>query len=1217
MTNSNMVTAAVAEKINQSLAPASQAAAGPEVDAAAITGFFDGIEGMDVVGWCFDQTAPARILKVDVLCDGVPVARTLADKYREDLAKAGIGDGSHHFRVRLPKRLADGAAHSITVVESGSKKLLNGGEKVLQAAAAEENPQSKDPKQAAALLAQAEEKKTEKKWPQAETLVKKAIALDPANAKAYFLLGHVVEKIGRLWEAADAYRKAIYLDPRHASWHYAYGQIQEKRKELGSAAEAYRHAIALRGDISERYYRLGHVLEQLDERDEAETAYEYAVELDDTGNGRRYGIGAYHAARGLWAEAARAYEKILPTSQHKAELLYRIGTARDQLYDWPAAIAAYREALSLDATNPVWHYQLGTTLERAEDWQGAAQAYEAAVMRHEDGNPEWRYRLGYVLNRAGMDVDACVAFRQTLPIGRTPGLNDAKYAEDKGFQLVAKYTEYFETLALTDRTVMYESFHGSSLSCNPYAIFMALLASPEHAGWTHIWVVNDKSRIPEWLKSRQDVIFVARGCDLYLRYLTTTRYLVNKVTFPEYFMRKPEQMYLNTWHGTPWKTLGKDNLGQFFEHKNSTRNFLHTTHLISPNPHTTEVLVDRYDIRGVYQGVMVETGYPRIDLTLNITEARKDELRKLVGVSKKDKVILYAPTWRGTNTGVKFDLDRLVGDLKHMNDAGGVVLFRGHHMVEKLLKDTKIDANVVPSDIDTNELLGIVDVLVTDYSSIFFDFIPTQKPIIHYVYDYEQYAAERGLYLPLEDMPGQICKDIIGVKLAVRKSLTAGWAPSPRYLAAQERFCPADDGHATARVLDMLFKDSYDVNVAAGDGALPVLFYTGAFIPNGITTSFLNLCQNIDRKRYRPVVILDPKNMASNPERIEQFGKVKESIQSLGRCGRMNITAEERRLIDEFIFSYDLPNEEAWNICARAYEREFIRMFGYTKFESLVNFEGYSQFWAAVIAFAPQASANSRSIYLHNDMHGEWRVRFAYLESVLRIYDRHDSLISVTESINQENAENLGEAFSIDNAKFKYCDNTLVPQNIRALALESLPENRPAWLGDQECKVFASMGRLSTEKDHRKLVDAFSEINQMYPETRLMIIGDGPLRYELETQIAELGLTDVVALAGQHVNPFPLLKLADCFVLSSNHEGQGMVLLEALTLGVPAMSTDIPGPQSVLRDGKGLLVENSVAGLVDGMNRFLVGEVKFNGFDAEEYQRRSIEMFYRNVCKMH
>lgn len=84
--------------------------------------------------------------------------------------------------------------------------------------------------------------------------------------------------------------------------------------------------------------------------------------------------------------------------------------------------------------------------------------------------------------------------------------------------------------------------------------------------------------------------------------LASCEFLINNVSFPEYFIRKKGQRYLNTWHGTPIKFLGKDIKDEFLAHKNVARNFLHTTHLLSPNTHTTNILLDRYDISNIFSG---------------------------------------------------------------------------------------------------------------------------------------------------------------------------------------------------------------------------------------------------------------------------------------------------------------------------------------------------------------------------------------------------------------------------------------------------------------------------------------------------------------------------------------------------------------------------------------------------------------------------------------
>ena len=105
-------------------------------------------------------------------------------------------------------------------------------------------------------------------------------------------------------------------------------------------------------------------------------------------------------------------------------------------------------------------------------------------------------------------------------------------------------------------------------------------------------------------------------------------------------------------------------------------------------------------------------------------------------------------------------------------------------------------------------------------------------------------------------------------------------------------------------------------------------------------------------------------------------------------------------------------------------------------------------------------------------------------------------------------------------------------------------------------------------------------------------------------------------MLGQVSNPYKYLKEADCFILSSNHEGQPMVLLEALALHMPIIATDITGNRSVLHNTNGLLVDNSIEGLSIGIEQFINGEVQANHqFNINEYNKCALSMFYHKVCE--
>jgi len=238
---------------------------------------------------------------------------------------------------------------------------------------------------------------------------------------------------------------------------------------------------------------------------------------------------------------------------------------------------------------------------------------------------------------------------------------------------------------------------------------------------------------------------------MYLRYLCKAKYLINNSGFPPYFIRKDGQQYLATWHGTPLKTLGKDQKYKFMDYKRTQRDFFQATHIISPNEYTSNILLNSYDLSNIYAGKVAQTGYPRIDKTLNKSEEEKQKIRDILGLDSSKKVLLYAPTWRGTLKNITINTRKLKSDIKKMSNSGCQVLFRGHYLLEEKSKNLQKSCKIVPNEIDTNDLLSIVDILVTDYSSIFFDFVSLQRPIIYYTHDLEEYKNERGLYLDMHN----------------------------------------------------------------------------------------------------------------------------------------------------------------------------------------------------------------------------------------------------------------------------------------------------------------------------------------------------------------------------------------------------------------------------------------------------------------------------------
>lgn len=1042
-------------------------------------------------------------------------------------------------------------------------------------------------------------------WKEAAKALELQVQAKPVEAELRYRLGLAYDRCYQWLEARDAYLDALALNPKNFYWHYRLGFVYERLEDWGNAAEAYAESIALRQKkTADTCFRLGYALNFAGRQAEAVEAW-----LE------------------VFPEEKRLTEFLSPSAGDRTEdrdaVFVETMDPCTSLTPYLTDLARRRtevlgRALEYNATSlDVW-IKRAEQYEQLNCWSESAAAYAQVVARDNDQSAIWYYRLGQALVADNRIDEACAAFLQMRAYRRPYGLDEAIVGYEKSSSLreAMDYVEAFETLPLQPDTVLFESYFGANISCNPLAICAHMMSETRFDHFTYVWVINDRDMIPQAWLARKNMIFVTRGTRLYRKYLATAEYLVNNVTFPPFFIRRDDQKYLNTWHGTPLKSLGKEMTvdGKVAEHKNVSRNFLHATHLISPNRHTSNVLIKSYDLEGLYPGKLAETGYPRQDTLVSTVPGRREAFFEALDLDPSRPVILYAPTWRGQPGTEKTDFDRLVADLDHLAVQGHQVVFRGHHMMEKSLLNVDVPVSVVPHDISTYDLLPCVDALITDYSSILFDFIPLKRPIFYYAYDLEGYIATRGkLYFDLNDLPGFVCRDIETLSDGLGELTQQPYAPDERHQAALASFCPFDDGKASARTVAFFIegKDK-DVNLIEkpSDARLPVLMFGGQFIPNGITSSCLNLLQAIDPEQFRVAVAVDPETIGPFPERVKKLTSIPSHVQVLGRVGRMLQTPEEKWVIDKFNAQDTLASPAMWAVHDACYRREFRRVFGYSQWQAVINFEGYHRFWGSIFA-NPGTQAVSHSTFMHNDMMRECVTRFPYLKGMFQLYDRFDTTISVSGVMADVNRSGLAELYNLPAESFRYCPNIIDGERILTLAEEESGAEILDWVGASP--FFITLGRLSVEKDHAKLIHAFSAVLPYFPEIKLVILGEGPLRHELAQLIRNQGLEASVLLAGQLENPFPLLKRADCFVLSSNHEGQPMVLLEAMVLGKPIIATDIDGNRGVLEPGYGALVTNDVGGMTQGMLDFLEGKLVFEGFDHEVYRAEAIRMFLKNA----
>ena len=654
-----------------------------------------------------------------------------------------------------------------------------------------------------------------------------------------------------------------------------------------------------------------------------------------------------------------------------------------------------------------------------------------------------------------------------------------KIASQDRYRRVSQYARYYTNLKVRENTILYESRDGNSMTDNPYAMFMYMLNNPSYKHFTHIWSIADYeglSSVMARYKDYPNVKFVKRNSTQYLKCLATCQYLINNSTFQSFFTPKEEQVYINTWHGTPLKSMGFDIPGNPSHSQNVVRNFLSTSYLLSPNQHTTKMYTDSYKLKGLYEGTIIEEGYPRIDLTLN-TDSKKfrDHLRELgLNISEEKETILYAPTWKGTNVAkANNDTLQIIADMDYLREKVGEqynILIKVHPYLYKVASQFMELKNIlIPDYIDPNELLSTVDMLITDYSSIFFDYLVTGKPILFYTWDADVYTEERGQYLSHESLPGAIVYNSEELVDAIKqiKSIHSRFANN--YQTLKDQFTRHEDGHVTERIVEYIFnKASRKLNTISnltGDKE-KILIYPGGMRNNGITSSFINLMDNIDFNRFDVTCFMATPH---NPEALNNIAKVNKNVRFLFKPGFPLYKVSE---IYKDHLIHNRGERGYWGkklYPEDAYRREHRRLFGRTHFDYAIDFSGYSHFWAKYLL---AADAKQKICYMHNDLLSESekvinnkRPHRVNLRGLFSVYHRFDKLVSVSKGTMELNRQNLAEYAQYD--KFQFICNSINPDKILNQNQEKKINENNRSLGQIKSEKFVSRGKITSIGNHK------------------------------------------------------------------------------------------------------------------------------------------------------
>lgn len=705
--------------------------------------------------------------------------------------------------------------------------------------------------------------------------------------------------------------------------------------------------------------------------------------------------------------------------------------------------------------------------------------------------------------------------------------------------------------------------------------------------------------------SIKGIRIVNTGSVRYYYYLAKAKYLVNDTSFPGRFVKKENQIYFNTWHGTPLKKMGIENQRERYSMGNVMRNLLQANYILFSNQYMEEKMTAAYQLENLYQGVILREGYPRNSIFFS--ETARENVRRELGCEGK-QMMVYLPTFRGNVEKIDLGSQRhkaenILQKLDQVLTEEQVLYVRFHPLTGVELSENKFEHILaVPKQYDINDLLNASDLLITDYSSVLYDYANTDKPIILFTEDEKAYQAERGIYEAVETYPFMQAESLEEL-VDMLEHVKAG----PRN-SFRKRYCTYDCKEAADRICRHIFlgEKICEEYRFLGDGKENILIYAGDLDKNGITTALLNMLSGLDLNRFHYFISFRRNSLEQAPERLERLPQ---------ECGLIPLASEMNMdlwtmVVQGIYLRWGIKPSFIQKRLDKGYRREWKKHYGGLQFRHVIHYNGYERYIIALY----QRFHGERSIWVHNEMRREiaekgnqnpFQLKEAYQEydhvvvvspdiydSTLHISNRADNIIIIGNNHDYQGILHRAQ----EEMKYDSDTETTVP-------IETLKE-----VLDGPWVKFINIGRYSPEKGHERLIRAFERYWTEHKETYLIIIGGTGRLYSQTVEWAK------ASKAGSHIilikaikNPMPILKKCQLFLLSSLYEGLGLVMLEADTLEVPVIACDVPGPSGFVKEHKGTLVEDSEEGLYQGMLSFARNEVPVMHVDYEKMNCQNIQ----------
>ena len=505
--------------------------------------------------------------------------------------------------------------------------------------------------------------------------------------------------------------------------------------------------------------------------------------------------------------------------------------------------------------------------------------------------------------------------------------------------------EYVEKLPLQEDAIVLEGRNGRAIDGNIYYILKEVLANAVYEN-LKIYLVAEDEVSEQTMRRKLKGITPDRDADgdgskalgrvnflrihsrEYYRVMATAGYIINDASIGNFFIKKEGQRYLNVWHGTPLKNMGRKVLHEPHATGNVQKNFIVADYLLYPSDYMMEHMIEDYMIANLSAAEILMGGYPRNGIFFD-EEKRLEvgrELTALHTVSGKSglgsRIYAYMPTWRPSLMGEH--LQKRLEELDEEMNEGEIMFVNVHPLAEETVDLTRFKRlRPFPDDRETYEVLNAADGLLTDYSSVFYDFANTGRPIVLLTDDEEEYFETRGLYEPLDSLPFPKKKTVAEAVHALRDP--AEYDDSD----FMKKYCSYESAGACEKLVREFVLEGKDVhNATSGmehrpmpsNGRDNVLIFGGDLAPGMRTDRLMGFLREQDASTANYFLTFRRRDLK---DRYDILFDLPEGIDYIGRAGTMWMTDRQREAAKEYnnrritISEYRKTMGEAFSLQAR------------------------------------------------------------------------------------------------------------------------------------------------------------------------------------------------------------------------------------------------------------------------------------------------------------